>query len=130
LQRPEHSRLHPGRHRRLACLDSFSRSRGFVTWAVERGHARGIEIPPFNNEPIRQVFAEHDQRWALARRLLADDTIAVADRVAGLLVLLYAQRANRITRLTTKHVTVTDDGVELRLGEEPIIVPMAFGTCS
>jgi hypothetical protein len=33
----------------------------------------------------------------------------------------------RAWRWAVKHVTVTDDGVELRLGEEPIIVPMAFG---
>ena len=34
---------------------------------------------------------------------------------------------SRAWRWAVKHVTVTDDGVELRLGEEPIIVPMAFG---
>jgi hypothetical protein len=33
----------------------------------------------------------------------------------------------RAWRWAVKHVTVTDDGVELSLGEEPIIVPMAFG---
>lgn len=108
-------------------IDTFSRSRGFVTWAVERGLARAIEVPPFTNEPVREVFAEHDQRWATARRLLTDNTIAVADRVAGLLVLLYAQRATQITRLTTNHVTVTDNGVQLRLGDQPITVPTAFG---
>ncbi|MFD8564605.1 hypothetical protein ACFV1N_45705 [Streptosporangium canum] len=47
-------------------------------------------------------------------RLLVDDTVVVADRVAGLLVLLHAQRATRITRLTAKHVTVTDNGVVCR----------------
>lgn len=107
-------------------LDPFSRSRGFVNWVVGRGHARGIEVPAFNNEPVREVFAEHDQRWALARRLLSDTSIDLADRVAGLLVLLYAQRAVRITRLTTEHVIVTQTGVQLLLGEEPITVPAAF----
>ncbi|MEV4185709.1 hypothetical protein AB0J28_30225 [Streptosporangium canum] len=47
-------------------------------------------------------------------RLLVDDTVVVADRVAGLLGLLHAQRATRITRLTGKHVTVTDNGVVCR----------------
>jgi hypothetical protein len=108
-------------------VDSFSRSRGFVSWAVKRGHAHGIEVPPFNNEPVREVLAEHDQRWALARRLLSDSSIAVPDRVAGLLVLLYAQRAVRITRLTTEHIIVLPAGVQLQLGEQPIAVPAAFG---
>lgn len=108
-------------------VDPFSRSRGFVSWAVKRGHAHGIEVPPFNNEPVREVLAEHDQRWTLARRLLSDSSIAVADRVAGLLVLLYAQRAVRITRLTTEHILVTQPGVQLLLGEQPIAVPSALG---
>ncbi|MFD0633071.1 hypothetical protein ACFQ9X_17325 [Catenulispora yoronensis] len=107
--------------------DQFSRSRGFVTWAVQRRHATAIEIPRFANAPVRNVLPEHDQRWDLARRLLNDESILVADRVAGLLVLLYAQRVVRITQLTTKHVAVTDIGVELRLGEEPILLPTALG---
>ena len=73
------------------------------------------------------MFAEHDQRWALARRLLSDSSIGVADRVAGLLVLLYAQRTVRITRLTTGHVIVTQASVQLLLGEQPIAVPAALG---
>jgi hypothetical protein len=48
-------------------------------------------------------------------------------RVAGLLVLLYAQRAARITELTTKHVTVTDDSVELLLADTPITLPPMLG---
>ncbi|MFI6801874.1 hypothetical protein [Streptosporangium canum] len=47
-------------------------------------------------------------------RLLVDDTVVAADRVAGLLGLLYARRATRITRLTGKHVAVTDNGVVCR----------------
>jgi hypothetical protein len=108
-------------------VDPFSRSRGFVSWAVKRGHAHGIEVPPFNNEPVREVFAEHDQRWSLARRLLSDNSIAAADLVAGLLVLLYAQRAVRITRLTTEHILITQAGAQLLLGDQPIAVPATFG---
>ncbi|MGW9205657.1 hypothetical protein ACWGR4_01535 [Embleya sp. NPDC055664] len=107
--------------------DQFSRSRGFVTWAVQRRHATAIEIRRFDNAPVRDVLPEHDQRWDLARRLLNDDSIPVADRVAGSLVLLYAQRVVHITQLTTKHVAVTDAGVELRLGETPILLPTALG---
>jgi hypothetical protein len=108
-------------------IDAFSRSRGFVTWAVGCRHAHNIEVPPFNNEPVREIFADHDQRWSLARRLLHDDSISLPDRVAGLLVLLYAQRAARITQLTTGNVTITDDGLELLLGQAPIQVPETFG---
>lgn len=108
-------------------IDTFGRARGFVTWAVARGHAHGIEIPRFRNDPSREVFAEHEQRWALARQLFNDDTIALTDRIAGLLVLLYAQRAVTITRLTTQHVAFDEDHVQLRLGSQPITVPPLLG---
>ncbi len=107
--------------------DTFSRARGFVSWAVRGGHAHGIDIPRFKNEPTRKVFNDHDRRWALARQLLTEDTGALADRVAGLLVLLYAQRATKITRLTTNDVRRTDHGTEILLGGQPIEVPSAFG---
>lgn len=107
--------------------DRFARSRGFVVWAVERGHANGIEIRRFKNEPTREVLPEHGERWALVQRLLDDDTITTSDRVAGLLVLLYAQRAARITQLTTKHVAITHDTVELSLTATPISLPPAVG---
>lgn len=108
--------------------DAFSRARGFVTWTVRRGHAHGIDIPRARNELVREVFDDHDQRWALARRLLTDDAVALPERVAGLLVLLYAQRVAKITRLTTGHVTITSASVEILLGDCPITVPPELGT--
>ncbi|TQE36845.1 hypothetical protein Sipo8835_09255 [Streptomyces ipomoeae] len=36
---------------------------------------------------------DEDRRWEVARRLLHDDAAPTADRVAGLLLLLYAQRS-------------------------------------
>lgn len=107
--------------------DTFARARGFVSWAVRGGHAHGIDIPRFKNEPTREVFDDHDRRWALARQLLTEDTGVLADRVAGLLVLLYAQRATKITRLTTNDVRRTDHGTEILLGGQPIAVPPVFG---
>ena len=108
--------------------DTFSRTRGFVTWTVERGYAHGIEVPRAKNDLVREVFGDHDQRWALARRLLTDEALALPERVAGLLVLLYAQRVAKVTRLTTGHVTINAENVEIALGECPITVPPEFGT--
>jgi hypothetical protein len=45
------------------------------------------------------------------------------DRVAGLLVLLYAQTPAAISRLTLEHVETTERAVRLRLGREPIALP-------
>lgn len=111
----------------LATHDAFSRTRGFVTWAVKGGHARDIDAPRAKNELVREVFDDHDQRWVLARRLLSDNNVGLPERVVGLLVLLYAQRVAKITRLTTGHVTLSTDSVEILLGGQPITVLPEFG---
>lgn len=45
------------------------------------------------------------------------------DRLAALLVLLYAQDAAKISRLTLDHVDVVGSDVRIRLGGAPIVVP-------
>jgi hypothetical protein len=62
-------------------------------------------------------------RWEQARWLLHDDTVKPEDRLAGLLVLLYAQRPATISRLTLDHIHADGDQVRLRLGSEPIVLP-------
>jgi hypothetical protein len=64
-----------------------------------------------------------ETRWDQARWLLHDDTVDTGDRVAGLLVLLYAQTAATISELTVGDVQMTDQQVRLRLGREPILIP-------
>lgn len=62
----------------------------------------------------------------MARALLHDDGHAPADRVAGLLVLLFAQRSARISRLTVSDVSIADDRVSITLGTAPIHLPEPF----
>jgi hypothetical protein len=64
-----------------------------------------------------------ETRWEQARWLLHDDTLQPQDRVAGLLVLLYAQWPASITRLTPGHLQAGDGQVRLRLGREPVLLP-------
>lgn len=99
------------------------RCTAFIRWAVRQRYApAGIKAPA-----IRWTgpAGPHDQdaRWAVARRLLHDDSLPTADRVAGLLVLLYAQHVSSIHRLTTDRVTKDGDRVLLRLGDRPIRLP-------
>ena len=98
------------------------RSANFVRWAVARRHASGLTAPATRwtgpSGPLDQ-----DRRWADARRLLHDDAYPAADRVAGLLVLLYAQKLSVITALTTQHVLHEDGRTLLRLGSRPIVLP-------
>ncbi|MEV7360002.1 hypothetical protein [Kitasatospora sp. NPDC091276] len=59
----------------------------------------------------------------MARRLLHDDTLKAEDRLAGLLLLLYAQAPSAIHRLTTEDVEVGAQKVRLHLGDAPIHLP-------
>jgi hypothetical protein len=58
-----------------------------------------------------------------ARRLLQEEAYPAAYRVAGLLILLYAQKLNVITALTTRHVLHENGRTLLRLGSHPIVMP-------
>jgi hypothetical protein len=94
----------------------------FVRWARKRKLTRLDAATPARwDGPAGPIDA--DTRWAQARRLLHDDTLKTNDRVAGLLVLLYAQTAASISRLTLDHIQATDEHVHLRLGPEPVLLP-------
>jgi hypothetical protein len=71
-----------------------------------------------------QVLDEQG-RWETARRLLRD-TIGSRDRLAGLLVLLYAQPVARTSRLTTSQISIDSTTVRIRLGPAPSRSVLAF----
>ena len=66
---------------------------------------------------------DDDHRWATARRLLGDTSIATEDRLAGLLLLLYAQGLSTISRLTIDQISITGNDVRISLGHTPIRLP-------
>jgi hypothetical protein len=100
----------------------LARSANFVRWAIARRHASGLTAPTARwTGPAGPV--DQDRRWADARRLLHDDAYPADDRVAGLLVLLYAQKLTAITALTAQHVQPADGRTMLRPGSGPIILP-------
>lgn len=98
-------------------------ARDFLCWAVARRLAHDdLELPPRPKAgPTRPIDA--DQRWTVARRLLSDAALDSGDRVAGLLVLCYAQPATAIARLTLDRITHSSGGVHLLLGASPALLP-------
>jgi hypothetical protein len=93
----------------------------FVRWA-KRQKLTGLDFPAVKWSGPTGVI-DTETRWQQARWLLHDDTLNPEDRVAGLLVLLYAQWPSTISRLTLDHVHAGDDHVRLQLGREPIVLP-------
>ncbi|KUO09944.1 hypothetical protein AQJ58_22200 [Streptomyces sp. DSM 15324] len=70
-------------------------------------------------------MAQH-QRLALLRQLVDRDDVPLQDRVAAVLVLLYAQPLTRIAQLSTGDVQHEDGEVLVRLGDPPSPVPAPF----
>ncbi len=93
----------------------------FVRWA-KRNKLTALDLAAIKwNGPTRTIDTE--TRWDQIRQLLHHDTENATDRVAGLLVLLYAQDAAKISRLTLDHIDLAGSYVRIRLGGEPIVLP-------
>lgn len=98
----------------------------FVRWANKQ-KLTSLELPAARwGGPTGVIDTE--ARWEQARRLLHDETIKPEDRVAGLLVLLYAQWPAAISRLTLDDVDTSDDQVRMHLGRQPIDMPEPLAT--
>jgi hypothetical protein len=96
--------------------------RGLLGWAAEQGLLAGITLPPVTTVTPHRTL-DTDQRWALARRLLHNPAVDPVDRVAGALVVLYAQPVARIARLSRADLTRDGDQTLLRLGRDQLLLP-------
>jgi hypothetical protein len=97
----------------------------FVRWAAGQRLAGTLEV----SRPATRTGSAlgDEQRWRIVGRLLHDDTLELTDRVAGCLVLLYAQQLSRIVAIGVDQVIARGDEVHLRLGAEGVLVPDPLG---
>jgi hypothetical protein len=102
--------------------------RPFLTWARRNQHLPAhLKFPRrYKGNPVQSADAE--DRWTTARRLIHDESLDPVDRVAGALVVLYAQPLARVVTLTTADVTHHDGRTWLRLGPDPLELPEPFAT--
>jgi hypothetical protein len=104
------------------------RTRPFVLWATTRGHAQAISIPYRRGSHTPRPRIADDHRWAFVHHLLHDSDPAIEDRVAGLLILLFAQPLHRIVSLKHEHISTAGPGTQLTLGSHPIDLPTPIDT--
>jgi len=93
----------------------------FIRWARASKLTSGYLAASRWNGPARPLG--HQDRWDTARRLLHDHQLKPEDRLAGLLVLLYAQGVTAICRMTASQVQAGGSTVRLSLGRVPVQLP-------
>jgi hypothetical protein len=94
-----------------------------IRWA-HAAHLTTCYLPSATRWTGPAAVLDGEVRWDTARRLLHDGTLSPEDRLAGLLVLLYAQGITAISRMTASQVQAGDDGtVRIELGRVPVGVP-------
>ncbi|WP_133116451.1 hypothetical protein [Amycolatopsis antarctica] len=98
-------------------------ARPFLLWAASTGLApEQVAIGTSARTGDREVMSDAE-RVLLAIRMESEESLALADRVAGCLVLQYGQSSGRLVNLTTDHVLVHPDEPDvlgLRLGRDPL----------
>jgi len=101
----------------------------FLRWAQRRHHLPAtLEVPSRKSTRSPAAAIDDAQRWEHARRLVHDTTLDPDDRVAGALVVLYAQPLTRIVTLTTDQLTITDTASIIDFGTHQIELPEPFAT--
>lgn len=100
----------------------------FLRWATKVRLVHDLDIVRRPDAvPTTHSAPAMEQRAALAQRLLHDDDVALADRVAALFLILYAQPLSVIVGLSIADVVLSDDAVSIRFGRDPIELPEPLG---
>jgi integrase len=100
-------------------------SRSFLRWAIAT-HRRAPLRLPVDRQGASRAITE-PARLDLLSRFLDDDDIALVDRVAGCLVLLYALPVSRISGLRTTDFQSIEGELTLRFGDDLVPVPAPLG---
>jgi hypothetical protein len=101
-----------------------SKVRNFFAWARKARLNASVRIS--SQQPYRECVLTEEQRLAWTKELLRGEPDTLAYRVAGILVLLYAQPLTKIAALPTSAVVSVDGDTRIRLGQESIPLPQLF----
>lgn len=100
--------------------------RTFFVWAKRSKINNSVQIG-FRQARTTPLITQ-DQRLAWLKELLTGDSESLPYRVAGILLLLYAQPLTKIAGLQTTAIARIDGETRIALGKEPIPVPEPFAS--
>ena len=98
--------------------------RTFFIWAKKSKINVAVQIG-FRQAKTTPTITQ-EQRLAWIKELLTGDSESLPYRVAGVLLLLYAQPLTKIAGLQTTAIAQADGDTRIALGKEPIPVPEPF----
>jgi hypothetical protein len=98
------------------------KARPFIRWAIARGLAHAVDIPP-HRPPQPSVFADQEEQATQLERCLADDTMPVDVRVAGALIMLYSIHIGQVVALHRDDVIEQDGNILITLSGSRLIIP-------
>lgn len=100
--------------------------RNFFQLAKKSRLNTGVTVA--HRTPRSSPSLSQDQRLAWIRELLTGTSESLTYRVAGMLLLLYAQPLVRVVTLTTDAIAESPHGMTIQLGRHPVDVPEPFAT--
>lgn len=100
--------------------------RTFFVWAKKSKLNGAVQIG-FRQARTTPTITQ-DQRLAWLKELLTGDSETLPYRVAGVLLLLYAQPLTKIAALQTTAISQTDSDTRIALGKDPVPVPEPFAS--
>ena len=99
----------------------------FVSWAVKRRLASGLKIKTRQASMPTRVMSS-DEQTRLVQRFLTDASIALLDRVAGLLLCCYAQPLSKIVKVQVGDIETRDGHEWIRFGNSPVKLASSIAT--
>ncbi len=104
-----------------------TRIRTFLLWARRREITGPLTALPLATRQHVDPL-EPRRRLQILGRLLHDESLELRDRVAGCMVLLFAQPITRLVLLSTHDVKQRQGRVFINLGPEPLLLPEPLAT--
>jgi hypothetical protein len=97
-------------------------ARQFARWAMAQKLMPRLEFAAGHRSGPTLPIVHHDPR-DLARRLVSDPAIPARERVAAILVAVYAQPIGRVARFTIDQIAITDTATTITFAHTPVTMP-------